>query len=369
MFRGSFLAAGAPAVVLAAALAAPVSAGTPAAAGQVRFRVSVEEVLVEVVVAGGGRPVAGLTAADFTVLDEGVRREVRLVPQGELPVSVLFLMDLSESVSGERRRLLAAAAEQFAGQLSERDRCGVAVFASEVSLARDFAGCSLLPADPFPDREITGGTALWDSLLLSAALVEEAPGRAVLVIFTDGEDTMSWTPEAFVEEALRGSGAVLYAVIPPDARGTARAPHRYRSVDRAPPSVARRRRIGIRRMNGGVAPDEIAVLLDGPRRARRPRTGARLPSELQLLRQVVEASGGRMVRSRDEKRLVAAYGEILDEMRSRYVLAFQPDPDRPPGWRRLEVSVDRDGAEVRARRGYLHRGPEPEAGGPGAGGR
>ena len=369
MFRGSFWAAGAPAAVLAAALAAPVSAGTPAA-GQVRFRVSVAEVLVEVVVAGGGRPVAGLTAADFTVLDEGVRREVRLVPQGELPVSVLFLMDLSESVSGERRRLLAAAAEQFAGQLSERDRCGVAVFASEVSLARDFAGCSLLPADPFPDREITGGTALWDSLLLSAALVEEAPGRAVLVIFTDGEDTMSWTPEAFVEEALRGSGAVLYAVIPPDARGTARAPHRYRAVDRAPPSVARRRRIGIRRMNGGVAPDEIAVLLDGPRRARRPRTGARVPSELQLLRQVVEASGGRMVRSRGRE---AAGHRLRRDPRRDAVPLCARLPAGPGPAARLAPPRGLGGPGRRGGPGAARlpapAAPEPDAGGPGAGGR
>ena len=115
-------------------------------------------------------------------------------------------------------------------------------------------------------------------------------------------------------------------------------------------------------MNGGVAPDELAILLEGPRRSVRPRGGYRAPSELQLLRHVAELSGGRLVQSRDEGRLLAAYGEILEEMRSRYLLAFVPDSDQPPGWRRLEVTVTRDGAGVRARSGYLHRtgGPEPE---------
>ena len=338
-------------------------AGALPGRGQARFRVSVEEVLVDAVVTRGNRPVAGLGAGDFVLLDEGVRREVRVVPQGDLPVSVLFVMDLSESVTGERRERLAAAARQFAGQLGSRDRCAVAVFASELVLGHDFADCSRLPPDPFPAEGGTGGTALWDSLLLSAALVEEVPGRAVIVIFTDGEDTMSWTPEAFVEEALRGSGAVLYAVIPPDTRGTAREPYRYRSALAGPPSVERRQRIGIRRMNGGVAPDGLAILLDGPRRGMRPRIGARAPSELQLLRHVAELSGGRLAPTRDEARLAAAYEEILDEMRSRYVLAFQPDPGQPAGWRRLEVSVSGGGANVRARRGYLHRG----AGGPEAG--
>ena len=70
-----------------------------------------------------------------------------------------------------------------------------------------------------------------------------------------------------------------------------------------------------------------------------------------------------MVQSRDEERLLAAYGEILEEMRARYVLAFVPDPGEPAGWRSLEVTVNRNGAGVRARAGYLHQpgggaGPE-----------
>ena len=322
---------------------------------QVRFRVTVEEVLVDVVVTDGNRPIAGLTAADFVLLDGGVRRDIRLIPLESLPVSVLFVMDLSQSVTRERRQRLATAARQFSGQLSESDRCAVMIFSSQPVLTHDFAGCSELPPNPFPEGGVIGGTALWDSLLLSTALAGEEPGRSVVIVFTDGDDTMSWTPEGFVEAALQGSDAVLYTVIPPDARGTTRRQYRYRNNDYVPPSVARRRRIGIRRMNGGIAPDELVQLLDGPRRTIRPRAGMRAPSELQLLRHVTELSGGRLVQSRDEERLLTAYSEILEEMRARYVLAFVPDPDEPAGWRSLEVTVNRDRASVRARSGYLHR--------------
>lgn len=327
--------------------------GAPAAEAQIRFRVTVEEVLVDVVVTRRNRPVSGLTAGDFELLDAGVRRDVRLVPLEDLPLSVLFVMDLSESVTEERRQLLASAARQFSSQLAENDRCAVMTFASQPALIHDFAGCSDLPANPFPEEAVIGGTSIWDSLLLSTALVEGEPGRSVVIIFTDGDDTLSWTPEGFVEPALQGSEAVLYAVIPPDVRGTVRQPHRYRNNDFVPPSVARRRRIGIRRMNGGVATDQLLVLLDGPRRRNRPRAGYRAPSELQLLRHVAELSGGRLVQSEDDRRLLAAYEEILEEMRSRYVLAFVPDPAEPAGWRRLEVKVEE--ANVRARTGYLHR--------------
>ena len=173
--------------------------------GQVRFRVTVEEVLVDVVVTQGNRPVAALTAQDFELFDGGIRRDIRLIPLEDLPVSVLFVMDLSESVTRERRQLLAAAARQFADQLSRNDRCAVMIFSSQPVLTHDFAACAELPQSPFPEEGVVGGTALWDSLLLSTALVEEEPGRTVVIVFTDGEDTMSWTPEGFVEPALQGS--------------------------------------------------------------------------------------------------------------------------------------------------------------------
>ena len=209
-------------------------AGTGASA-QVRFRVTVEEVLVDVVVTRRDRPVGDLTARDFVLLDGGVRRDIRLAPLADLPVSLLFVMDLSQSVTQERRQLLAEAARQFSGQLSGQDRCAVVTFTSEPVVTHDFAGCSELPPNPFPEEGVVGGTALWDSVVLSAALVEDEPGRKVVIMFTDGEDTMSWTPEGFVEPALQGSEAVLYAVIPPDARGRARQQYRYRNQDFALP--------------------------------------------------------------------------------------------------------------------------------------
>lgn len=332
----------------AAALAA-------ASAAQVTFRVTAQEVLVDAVVTRDGRPVAGLTSEDFTLLDGGIPRPVRLVPQADLPLAVLFLMDQSVSVTEERARLLFEAAARFGAQLSPEDRCAHAVFAAGIRLVRDFGDCAALESEPARDESILGGTALWDALVVGSALVEGESGRPVLVVFTDGQDTASWTPEGLLEWGLQGVNALIYGVIPPDARGTARTPYRYRAFDPSPPSVLRRQRIGMRRMNPGAAPDALLPLLEGPRRDMRRRSGTRLPSELQLLRHAVEGSGGRMIRTRDERLLSAAYAEILEEMRARYVLAFEPDPDEASGWRRLEVTVSTPGAVVRARAGYLHR--------------
>lgn len=338
---------------VAAGLAVFLPASAVSGAGQ--FRVTVDEVLVDVVVTRGGQPLGDLSAADFTLLDEGTPREVRLIAQEERPLSVLFSMDLSESVNAERRRLLTTAAARFASQLTERDSCAAAVFSSGLFLTRDFEPCASAAETPFPDAAFGDGTSIRDALLLSAALVDEAPGRPVLILFTDGEDTRSWVPEAFLEEALRGSGAVLYVIVPPDARDLARRRPRPRRRDFAPPSVRRRERVGVRRTEPGFVPPDFDLLLEGPRSRNRGRTGS--PSGAALLRLLAERSGGQLIRTRDEERLGSAYEAVLDEMRSRYVLAFRPDSGEPPGWRRLEVGVSVPGASVRARRGYLHRTP------------
>ena len=72
------------------------------------------------------------------------------MPLETLPVSVLFVMDLSQSVTRERRQRLAAAARQFSGQLSENDRCAVMIFSAQPVLTHDFAGCSELPRESVP---------------------------------------------------------------------------------------------------------------------------------------------------------------------------------------------------------------------------
>lgn len=326
-----------------------------AAPSQVQFRVTTQEVLVDVVVTRDGEPVAGLVAEDFTLRDEGESRAFRIVPQADLPLSVLFLMDLSTSVTEERARRLEEAAARFGAQLTARDRCAHAVFAGDLRLVGDFGDCAGLDAGAAPDQAPARGTALRDALILGSALVEGEPGRPVIVVFTDGQDTASWIPEGLFQDALRGMNVLVYGVIPPDATGTARTPYRYRQFDPSPPSVLRRQRIGMRRMNPGAVPDALTPLLEGPRRNMRSRSGARPPSELQLLRHAAEGSGGRIVRTRDEERLAAAYEEILEEMQARYVLAFEPDPAQSPGWRRLGVTVGAAGATVRHRAGYTHR--------------
>lgn len=71
-------------------------------AGQARFRSGTDAVLVDVEVTSGGRPVAGLTAADFELTDSGVVQQVNVMSFADVPVSLLLVLDTSSSVDGER---------------------------------------------------------------------------------------------------------------------------------------------------------------------------------------------------------------------------------------------------------------------------
>ncbi len=66
------------------------------------FSTKVEAVRVDVLVTEKGRPVAGLTAEDFEVFDNGVRQQPRLAAFEQMPINVTLALDASNSVVGDR---------------------------------------------------------------------------------------------------------------------------------------------------------------------------------------------------------------------------------------------------------------------------
>jgi hypothetical protein len=55
--------------------------------------------------------------------------------------------------------------------------------------------------------------------------------------------------------------------------------------------------------------------------------------------------------------LRAAFQRILQEFRSRYILAYTPNGVPSGGFHRLDVRVKRRGLDVKARPGYIGVGP------------
>jgi hypothetical protein len=68
--------------------------------------------------------------------------------------------------------------------------------------------------------------------------------------------------------------------------------------------------------------------------------------------QVAQVTGGRVWTASSERDLKTLVAEAFSEMRSRYLLAYEPK-EATPGWHELKVRLRRGRADIKARAGYL----------------
>ncbi len=298
-----------------AAILTPV-VGVGAAAGQT-FRSGVDAVAVDVLVTRGRDAVSGLTADDFTLLDNGVRQDVAAVLVEEVPITLLLVLDTSGSVRGTPLLQLRAAAEAAGEALRPGDRVGLVTFSDKLRLA------VAPPAPPagLPDalRRVRAGgaTALYDAAFAALALRDGTVGRTVVLVFSDGYDTASWLDPLDVLDAARRSDVVVY----------------------------------------GVRHDHLAR---GGWRQREGRGRARrwFAAEPHLFRrefsaQLAAETGGSVYVAADLDHLREVFSRVVDEFRRRYLLTYTPQGVAAGGWHELEVRVRGRGRRVQARRGYL----------------
>ena len=302
------------ALALALVPAAPGSSSAQQTPPPLTFGTSVEAVYVDVFVTDGGRSVDGLTASSFELKDDGASRPVELVAVETLPLTALLVFDTSSSVEGEKLQALRRASEAFLDGLRVEDEIGLVTFSHEVRWQ----------ARPTRDREALraalaacrarGGTSLWDGLY-SALVLLPPQVRSLIVIFTDGEDNMSWLDEGQVKAAARRSNAVIHAV----------------GLRTEPPATA---------------------ALDNVRRSIVPATPPEL-DQVRALRQTAEVTGGRYWTAESPERLRQAFAAIVAAMNSRYVLRFEPAAGAAPGWHKVQLRLRGAKGEVRARAGYF----------------
>ena len=115
-------------VTMPGSLAAQESAAPQSS--EVVFRTQVDIVPIDVHVGDrNGRPVFGLSASDFVVLDEGRLKPVRLFSaERSAPLAVVLLFDRSASMAGAPLEQARVAARRFIAELRAPDRVEVVAF-------------------------------------------------------------------------------------------------------------------------------------------------------------------------------------------------------------------------------------------------
>jgi VWFA-related protein len=276
----------------AASVALAVAAGVPGAdtaAQQPAFSTRVDNVRVDVEVRRGGQLAAGLTAADFEVLDNGVRQKVEIVSPAAAPVSVVLVLDSSASLDARERSHLTRASTRVIDALKPDESAALVTFSGRIAIqsafTSDAATLRALVAAPTP----SGDTALHDAAHVAMLLGTSAPGRPIVILFSDGDDTASFLAEDAVLETAQRTGAVV-----------------------------------------------SVVMIDG---------------EGRLLQQLATITGGVLVKERSLDRVAERFAELLESFRNRYLLSFAPSGVEKAGWHKLTVRV-KGGGDVRARTGY-----------------
>lgn len=257
------------------------------------FSSKVEAVRVDVLVARDGKPLRGLRADDFEVLDNGAPQTVDFVSFEELPLNVVFTFDLSSSIVGDRRDHLREASRAALDGLKAGDQAALVMFNNTVVVGAGLTDRAGLVQRAIDEAEPAGETSLVDAAFAGMMLAESDVGRGLVIVFSDGLDTASWLRPAAVVDVARRSDAVVYAV------------------------------------SAGPA------------------------SRAEFLRDLTEQTGGRLFAVESTRGLREAFLEVLDEFRQRYLLSYSPAGVSREGWHALTVRVKSRGATVKARPGYL----------------
>jgi len=244
------------------------------------------------------------------VLDNGVRQQVQMV-QAEAPdaaTDAVLVLDTSGSTAGERLLKLQAAAHAFVDGLAARDSANLIRFADRVDLVREVEVGRDELYGALEGATAGGATALYDAVFVALALGNPRVGRPIVLLFTDGIDNVSWLDGERVRASARRSEAAVYVVLEtPEILGRV-----TRSED--------------------MVDDDTRFLLE-----------------------IAEDTGGRVWHAKSLDDLRTSFLAVLDEVRSRYLLRYEPQGVTREGWHEVKVRLKRGKGDVRTRRGYERR--------------
>jgi VWFA-related protein len=140
--------------------------------------------------------ITGLTRGDFIILEDGVPQDVTFFTDEKTnpPVFVGVLMDTSPSTAG-KIGFSKEAAKNFIYTVTRlrKDKAAFMTFDHEVNLRQDFTDkLDLLDRAVDKVKKTGSQTAMYDAVWhFTDEKLRNVPGRRVIVIITDGDDTFS----------------------------------------------------------------------------------------------------------------------------------------------------------------------------------
>lgn len=178
-----------------------------------RVQVGLVNVFVNVMNAQGA-PVPGLTRQDFAVSEDGHPQKIAVFERhSDLPLSIVLAIDTSSSVRKDLDVEKQAAREFVRAMLRPTDRVEIVDFNTRVRKVIPFTNNLKKIDRGLNDLSHGPATALYEAISFSAEQLAPMRGRKVLVVISDGGNTVAGTRYGqALEQAVRAE-AMIFSVI------------------------------------------------------------------------------------------------------------------------------------------------------------
>ena len=237
-----------------------------------------------------GSPVGGLTKDNFILKEDNHEQTIRIFDrQSAVPLSIALEIDTSLSTRQDLP-LEQSSAKRFVHEiLRPVDAVSVYAFSEVVREATHGYTADLKHIDESIDHiRVGAATALYDAIYLASRALDGRMGRKVIVLITDGGDTVSKVDYKEAVRAAEEAEAMVYSII--------------------------------------VVPIESSA-------------GREIGGEHALI-QLSEDTGGKYYYATSVSQLDEAFRKISDELRTQYLLAYYPSQRNSfSEFRRIEVNV------------------------------
>jgi Ca-activated chloride channel homolog len=188
-----------PATALSVAAQKPKPSPTPVPEDpQGTVKVAIRRVRLPITVTDKkGQFVPGLTQSDFTILEDKVPQTIETFSDDlaqTTPLYIAVLMDTSPSTAGKLKFQQESAMNFIQTVVKPRkDRVLFGTFDDQINLLQDFTDrVDLLDKAVYSVKKMGTQTALFDAIWqFCDEKMRSVPGRRVLLLVTDGEDTYS----------------------------------------------------------------------------------------------------------------------------------------------------------------------------------
>lgn len=290
---------------VSALVSSPSGATQDTSQDKYQFRITVDLISLNVTVMDTrNRFITELGRDNFSIYEDGVKQDLSVFSQEDLPIRMVLLLDTSASME-EKIGFAQEAAIRFVSTQKEDDVAQLVEFGSRARVLQAFTSDHDKLSKAIRMTQAGGTTSLYNALYIALKNLSRRRTdirRQAIVVLSDGEDTSSIVSFDQVMELAKDTDVTIYTI---SLRQESRRRSKYFSEAE------------------------------------------------HVVKKLAEETGGQWFFPRQIEELESVYDRIAKELKSQYNIGYvSANTKRDGSWRRVVVQTDRENLIVRTKLGY-----------------